>query len=171
MTLQATTNEVLWRYETRQVNRQDGSVEIVRILNDDMLGHWSPNGPLAFEKSILWLQPIQDLDFVRVGWVRNAQSRRGPLYVRGVGMMLGYAKLTTDAPRDSNTMSFSRRLFYLTEDDLQLNANQIPPGAYSPHTILPGVMGTAPALKDLDRGYPAWIGRSSDVTPPVSAAS
>jgi hypothetical protein len=170
MTIDPNSHEPFWRYETRKVNRQDGSIEIVRILNDDMLGHWSPNGPLAFEKSILWLQPIKELDFVRVGWVRNAQSRRGPLYVRGVGMMLGYAKLTTDAPRDSNTKSFTRRLFYLTEDDLQLNANQIPAGVYCPHSILPGVTGTAPAMKDIDRGYPAWIVRH-DATPPVSAAS
>jgi hypothetical protein len=143
-------------------------LEIVRILNDDMLGHWSPNGPLAFEKSIVWLQPLSELDFVRTAYVRNAQSRRGPLIVRGVGMVLGYSKLTADAPRDSATKNFTRRLFYLTEDDLQLNLNQIPPGVYDPMTILPGETGSAPVVKD-DRGYPAWVGRS-DTAPPVAVA-
>jgi hypothetical protein len=167
MSAQLTTEKPIWRYETREVNHSDGSLEIVRILNDDMLGHWTPNGPLAFEKSVVWLQPITELDFVRTAWVRNAQSRRGPLLVRGVGMVLGYAKLTADAPRDCNTKNYTRRLFYLTEDDLQLNLNQIPPGVYDPKSILPGIMGKAPTLKDLDRGYPAWVGRSDSV-PPVA---
>lgn len=157
-------HEPEWRYETRQFSHQDGSLEIVRILNDDMLGHWTPDGPLAFEKSIVWRQPITELDFVRIGWVRNAQSRRGPLYVRDVGMVVGYSKLTADAPRDATTKTFTRRIFYLTEADLLLNMNKIPYGVYDPKTILPGVMGEAPVLRDIDRGYPAWVGRAEAAT-------
>ena len=148
--------------ELREISLGDGSLEVVRVLNDNALGQWSPSRPLAFEKSIVWLQPIGELDFVRIAWVRNAQSRRGPLYVRDVGMVVGYAKLTADAPRDPQTKNFSRRLFYLTEDDLLLNLNQIPSGVYDPNTIFPGTMGTAPAPRGTERGYPAWIGRGAN---------
>lgn len=161
MNIQPETDELIPNFEMRQVNLADGSQEIIRILTGDVLGHWSPKRPLAFEKSVVWLQPIRELDFVRMAWVRNAQSRRGPLYVRGVGMVVGYTKLTADAPRDAHTKNFARRLFYLTEDDLQLNLNQIPRGVYDPKTILPGIMGDAPVSKDLDRGYPAWVAQSA----------
>ncbi len=171
MTDQPTADELQSLYETREVNHPDGSLEIVRILNDNMLGHWSPKRPLAFEKSIYWLQPISDLDFVRIAWVRNAQSRRGSLYVRDVGMVVGYAKLTADAPRDANTKNFTRRLFYLTEDDLLLNLNQIPDGVYDPKTIIPGVMGDEPVRQGLDRGYPAWVGQSNHAAPPVTSSA
>lgn len=161
MNSQSDDGELVPTFEMREVHHADGSLEIVRILTDGVLGHWSPKRPLAFEKSVVWLQPIRELDFVRIAWVRNAQSRRGPLQVRGVGMALGYTKLTTDAPRDPVTKNFARRLFYLTEDDLLLNLNQIPSGVYDPKTILPGVMGEAPVQLGLDRGYPAWVGRSA----------
>ena len=65
-----------------------------------------------------------------------------------------------DAPRDPTTKTFTRRLFYLTEDDLQLNLNQIPDGVYDPKSILPGITGRAPRRHDLDRGYPAWAIRT-----------
>jgi hypothetical protein len=152
-------------FETREVSHADGSIEIIRILNDGVLGRWSPNRPLAFEKSIVWLQPIVELDFVRIGWVRNATSRRGPLYVRDAGMVVGYSKLTADAPRDPSTKNFTRRLLYLTEEDLQLNLNQIPLGVYDPKTILPGVLGEAPVRHDLNRGYPAWVGQGTAEIP------
>lgn len=145
--------------ELREVPHADGSLEIVRVLTDNALGQWNPARPLAFEKSVVWLQPISELSFVRIAWVRNAQSRRGPLYVRDVGMVVGYTKLTADAPRDPRTKNFSRRLFYLTEDDLLLNLNQIPEGVYDPNTIFPGVMGEQAVARGEERGYPAWIGK------------
>jgi hypothetical protein len=160
-------SDPLSAYEIREISHADGNVELVRILNDGMLVQWSPNRPLAFEKSIVWLHPIAELDFVRTAWVRTAKSRRGPLYVRDVGMVVGYSKLTADAPRDPRTKNFSRRLFYLTEEDLLLNLNQIPQGVLDPKTILPGVTGEAPLRRDLDRGYPAWVSQSTDITPPA----
>jgi hypothetical protein len=155
------SSELTPTFVMRKVNLPDGSVEIVRVLTDNVLGRWSPKRPLAFEKSIVWLQPLAELDFVRMAWVRSAQSRRGELLVRGVGMVVGYSKLTADAPRDPTSKNFTRRLFYLTEEDLLLNLNQIPTGVYDPKTILPGIMGEAPARHDLDRGYPMWVGQSS----------
>ncbi|MGE0757152.1 MAG: DUF6009 family protein [Pirellulaceae bacterium] len=140
----------------RALRHPDGSHEIICVLNDETLQKWVPNQPLAYEKSILWLHPIQDLDFVRVAYIRNANSRRGPLVARGVGLVAGYSKLTEDAPRDPRTQVFTRRLFYLTEEDLSLNLNQIPTGVFDPRTILPRRQGRAPRRADLNRGYPWW---------------
>lgn len=143
--------------EFRRQQNADGSLEVIRVLNDVSLDEWSRQDPLSFEKSIVWLYPIDEVDFVRVATIRTATSRRGPLYVSGVGMVVGYSKLTVDAPRRAATNTFQRRLFYLTEDDLQLNLNQVPPGVFDPKTILPGVRGTGPCRGDIDRGYPWWV--------------
>lgn len=157
--------------EMRTVRHRDGSQEIIRVLTDEVIGGWTPNRPLAFEKSIVWLEPIDELDFVRVAYVRNATSRRGPIYVRGVGMVVGYSKLTVDAPRDPSSRTFTRRVFYLKEEDLLLNLNQIPAGVTDPKTILPGIEGEAPKIKDLNRGYPWWACQPETVEPPSPAGS
>ncbi|MDP6556854.1 MAG: hypothetical protein QGF59_06380 [Pirellulaceae bacterium] len=41
---------------TRRVSRPDGGEEIVRILDDHLLHQWQRENPLAFEKSIVWLE-------------------------------------------------------------------------------------------------------------------
>jgi len=157
--------------ETRTVRHPDGTQEIVCILNDEVLGGWTPRRPLAFEKSVVWLQPITEFEFVRVAHVRQANSRRGPLIARGAGMVVGYSTLTVDAPRDPITNTFSRRLFYLTESDLQLNLNQIPPAVLDPKTILPRVEGQPPRARNLDRGYPKWACQSVVEAPSVTAST
>lgn len=65
----------------RTVPREDGGLEILRILDESVLRSWSPNDPLSYEQSIVWLHPLDGLDFVRVAYVRNSKSRRGPLSV------------------------------------------------------------------------------------------
>ena len=144
---------------TRTVTRGNGSREIIRILDDDVLSRWRRDNPLAFEKSIVWLQPIETLDFVRVVTIRHAKSRRGPLLVKGAGVILGYSKLTSDAPRDPQTNTYTRRLFYLKEDDFELNMNQFPEGAIDPQTVLPGIAGESPDLQQIERGYPWYVCR------------
>lgn len=153
---------------TRTVTRADGSLEIVRILDESLLGRWSPDQPVSYESSILWFQPLDGLDFVRVAWVRNAKSRRGPLIVSGANMVLGYSKLTDDAPIDPVTQSYTRRLFYLREEDSLLNMNQFPKDSIDPHTILPGYLGDLPRVEVVERGYPRYISRSElGLAPPV----
>ena len=142
---------------TRIYHRADGGTEIVRILDDHLLKEWQRENPLAFEESILWLSPLKSLDFVRVLEVRNARSRRGPLAVASSSLVLmGYSRLTADAPFDPGTMAYHRRLFYLKEEDFQRNMNDFPAGALDPQTILPGVSGSAPNLQQVERGYPWW---------------
>jgi hypothetical protein len=144
----------------RTVPRDDGGMEILRILDDSVLGRWTPDDPLSYEQSIVWLQPLDGLDFVRVAYIRNAKSRRGPLAVGGTGMILGYAKLTEDAPVNRETGRYTRRLFYLKEEDSQLNMNQFPAGSIDPRSVLPSVFGEPPREEDVERGYPWYISRS-----------
>ena len=145
---------------TRRVSRPDGGEEIVRILNDRLLHKWRRENPLAFEKSIVWLCPLETLDFVRVATIRNAKSRRGPLLCTAGVTILGYSKLTPDAPCHPQTRAYTRRLFYLMESDFELNMNQFPAGSLDPQTILPGVAGSAPDLEKIERGYPWWLCRA-----------
>jgi len=155
---------------TRTVQLADGSIEVVRILDDHLLKGWQPNNPLAFEKSILWLSPIESLDFVRVGHVRRAQSRRGPLVCSHSDVvLLGYSKLTCDAPVDPATKAYRRRLFYLRENDFLLNMNEFPDGAIDPQTILPGASGSPPNLQEIERGYPWWRCRGATAAQPTAA--
>jgi hypothetical protein len=150
---------------TRRISRPDGREEIVRILDDRLLDKWKRDNPLAFEKSIVWLRPLETLDFVRVATIRTAKSRRGPLHSLTGITILGYSKLTLDAPLNPQTRTYTRRIFYLTENDSELNANQFPKGALDPQTILPGVAGSAPDLAKVERGYPWWACRAGLLNP------
>ena len=143
---------------TRTACRADGTSEIIRVIDDNVLKRWSPKNPLAFEQSIVWLQPIDGLDFVRVAIVRMAKSRRGPLSCSGRDIAVGYSKLTVDALRDPATGFYVRRLFYLRERDSQINMNQIPPRAIDPRSLLPGLDGQAPRADH--RGYPQYLCRT-----------
>ena len=135
-------------------------MEILRILDDSVLGRWSPDDPLSYEQSIVWLQPLDGLDFARVAFVRDATSRRGPLAIGGAWMILGYSKLTEDAPRARETGLYTRRIFYLKEEDSLLNMNQFPKGSIDPRSVLPSVFGEPPREEEVERGYPWYVSRS-----------
>lgn len=75
-------------------------------------------------------------------------------------LVLGYSRLASDAPRHPVTGGYLRRMFYLLEQDTQLNMNQFPPEARDPRTILPGVQGDAPSVAEWDRGYPRHMSRT-----------
>ena len=128
----------------RTVTHTDGRCEIVQVLDDDQLQDWSSSDPLGFEASIMWLYPPQKIPYVRVMTVRNCKSRRGRLSTGGTGRVLGYSRLTSDAPFNSETGGFIRRVFYVRETDLQDNRileAPIPEQAVNPTSIAPGVHG------------------------------
>ncbi len=127
--------------KTRRMQHQDGRTEIVRVLSTEDLIAWSDDHPLAYEKSIVWLEDIEKLDYVRVVRVTCAKSRRGPLVVNSGERVVGYAKLMADAPRDAKTQRFARRLFYLKDSDRMDGSGSIPANAVDPRTVLPGVAG------------------------------
>lgn len=130
--------------KTRQVQHKDGKLEIIRILSTDDLIAWSDEDPLAYEKSIVWLEDIQQLAYVRVVNVACAKSRRGPLLLNSGERVVGYAKLMADAPRNTKTQRFARRLFYLKESDFEFKQTVLPNTAVDPKSVMPGIPGDAP---------------------------
>ena len=131
--------------KTRMIKRQDGRVEVLRVLSTSDLSEWSEKDPLAYEKSILWLKDIKGVRFVRTVEVRCARSRRGALNLSTGERVIGYAKLTANAPRDRQTDCFTRRLFYLKPSDTEAQSS-VPKDAVDPRTILPGVRGEMPVI-------------------------
>lgn len=130
--------------KTRTVMRKNG-YEVLRVLSATDLTEWSDDDPLAYEKSIMWLEDIDPIRFVRTVEVRCARSRRGALNLSTGERVIGYAKLTPDAPRDPKTDHYTRRLFYLKASDTDPRSS-VPPDAVDPRTILPGVRGHAPIM-------------------------
>ncbi|HIN54989.1 MAG TPA: hypothetical protein EYM79_11815 [Planctomycetes bacterium] len=130
--------------KTRTVYHSDGRIELRRIMTAQSLKHWDRKYPLAYERSILWLKPIGGRVFVRVAVVRNARSRRGPLLAGNSDqVVLGYSKLTVDAPlMPGNEMCYLRRVFYVTQQDVLLNEySGLNENCLLPGSILPTVWG------------------------------
>ena len=59
---------------------------------------------------------------------------------------------------DPETGGFTRRIFYLREEDSGLNMNCAPLGSVDPKTVLPGVAGQPP--RPPERGYPYYLRRA-----------
>ncbi len=131
--------------KTRTVKRKNGCIEVMRVLSASDLSEWSDRDPLAYEKSILWLQDIDSVRFVRTVDVRCARSRRGALNLSTGERVIGYSKLTPDAPRDRETHCYTRRLFYLKPSDTD-ELSRVPVDAVDPRTVLPGVHGETPII-------------------------
>lgn len=128
----------------------NGAREVIRLLAPEDLEGFSYDDPLMFEKSIVWLEDVESLLFVRVKVVRAARSRRGRISFGGKARVVGYAKLTRDAPRCPETNGYMRRVFYRREDDLAIPETAYPESAYDPTTIVPGKTGRR--LREPDTG-------------------
>lgn len=127
--------------KTKTVRRTDGKVEILRVLGPGAMDEWNRDDPLAYEKSIVWTVDISRLDYVRVTTIHSARSRRGPLEASGPIRVVGYAKLTSNAPRNPDGATYSRRMFYVKDEDGRADA--APSNAIDPRTVLPGFPGRA----------------------------
>ena len=129
--------------KTRIRELKDGAQEIIRLLSPDELEAWSKDDPLSYEKSIVWLSDISKLPFVRARVVPGVMSRRGPIYLGDDAHVVGYSKLTPNAPRSVESNGYIRRVFYLKPSDMAPGPAEIPSSAVDPKTILPGVIGEA----------------------------
>ncbi len=141
---------------TRTLQHPDGRVEIVRLLTGPALGAWSPDKTLSFEGSLMWLCPLESLDYVRVGFV-HAPRRTGRVALAGGLAVVGYANLHADAPPHPRHNAFVRRVFYWRPEDLDRNLNRVPEGAVDPATLLPGYEGAPPDLDGIKLGYPRHL--------------
>lgn len=142
---------------TRTLQHPDGRLEIIRVLTGPMLDEWSPDQFLSYEGSLVWLCPLESLDFVRHGVVDNAARRTGRVTLSAGLMVVGYANLLTNAPRHPRTGGFVRRVFYWRPEDLQRNLNRPPEDAVDPATLLPGHEGAAPHINGIEAGYPRHL--------------
>ncbi|MFV1963805.1 MAG: DUF6009 family protein [Pirellulaceae bacterium] len=140
--------------KTRSVRYPDGRCEIIRVLSADDLADWSDDDPLSYEKSVVWLEDVTSLPYVRVAEVRCARSRRGRLRLSSRERVVGYSKLMADAPRDPATKRFTRRLFYLKDTDVDSSEDPAPEHAVDPGTVLPGTRGKRPASRRHGRDPP-----------------
>jgi len=127
--------------KTRTIRRKDGGIEILRVLTFDGLAQFSLDDPVSFEKSIVWMEEVDDFRFVREAMICDAKSRRGALHMSS-GRVVGYSKLTSDAP--ANDGRYSRRVFYFKSGDDPLASGDIkfPSNAVDPKSIVPGVRAT-----------------------------
>jgi hypothetical protein len=129
--------------KTRIRELKDGAHEIIRLLSPDELEGWSKDDPLSYEKSIVWLCDVSKLPYVRTRVVHGAVSRRGPIYLGDEAHVVGYSKLTPNAPHDPESNGYIRRVFYLKPSDMTGDRKEIPSSGLDPRTILPGVIGEA----------------------------
>ncbi|MFD0479963.1 DUF6009 family protein [Nonomuraea thailandensis] len=81
---------------------------------------------LAHEIELVWLEDIQDLDYVRQSLDRLPTRGRKPAYYRN-GRMVGYAILGSTAKGSPASGTFLRRVFWLAPHD----RDQQPQGFYS----------------------------------------
>jgi hypothetical protein len=128
--------------ETRTVTHEDGRSEVIRVLDLDELDAASFTDPVSYEKSIVWLEDISEVDRVHVALVRCCNSRTQPLELEGLGRLIGYSKLTSNAPLDPQTRLFTRRIFIIPDDDEGLkitNRYVVPAGTVDPKQILPSI--------------------------------
>ncbi len=127
--------------KTRFRYLDEGGLEVIRLISPGDLEGYDKDDPLLFEKSIVWLEDVEALPFVRVKVVRTARSRRGPISFGNGGRVVGYSKLTPNARRCPTTNGYIRRVFYLKADDSTDPDAALPASAYDPRTIFPGEKG------------------------------
>jgi len=177
------------------VHHSDGSREILRKLSLDWLERCEDGNPLLYESSIVWLEDISKLPYVRVMEVARCKSRRGPMRQSNGGRIVGYSTLHANAPPDPAMGTFTRRVFYLKESDYnasRVGLHRLPADAIDPNTVYPGVPGASlnkpappaivpPAMPGLEPAAPSvapkrrrgdsvvldWLGVPEDAPPPL----
>lgn len=101
---------------------------------------------LVHEADVVWLEPLDGLDYVRQALDKTRRRNNKPPYARD-GRMVGYARLDDRAEPDPDSGLYKRRVFYLLPHD----RDSVPDGVYregapgeavDPRTIAPRSPGT-----------------------------
>ncbi|MFB7031430.1 MULTISPECIES: DUF6009 family protein [unclassified Streptomyces] len=98
------------------------------------------------ESELVWLENVEDLDYVRQSLDRLPTRRGRPAYHRD-GRMIGYAQLSPQAKASRSSGTFRRRVFWLLPHDRDndpegLYATGAPAEAVDPRTLAPGAKGS-----------------------------
>ncbi|MFF8610924.1 DUF6009 family protein [Streptomyces sp. NPDC015346] len=106
------------------------------LISDDEIKH---------ETELVWLEDIEQLDYVRQSLDRLPTRSGRPAYFRD-GRMVGYAILGPDSKASRASGTFRRRVFWLLPHD----RDTVPEGLYrasgpsegiDPRTLAPGIKG------------------------------
>jgi hypothetical protein len=100
---------------------------------------------ISHEAELVWLEDIDQLDYVRQSLDRLPTRKSKPPYHRP-GRMVGYAILDADADASRASGTFRRRVFWLQPHDRDsepdgLYAKSAPAEAVDPRTLQPRVKG------------------------------
>ncbi|WP_055690388.1 DUF6009 family protein [Streptomyces prasinus] len=100
---------------------------------------------IRHEVALVWLESVDELDYVRQSLDRLPTRRGKPAYHRD-GRMIGYARLGPRARPSRSSGTFRRRVFWLLPHDRDtdpdgLYATGTPAEAVDPRTLAPGVKG------------------------------
>jgi hypothetical protein len=100
---------------------------------------------ISHEADLVWLEDINNLDYVRQSLDRLPTRKGKPPYHRD-GRMVGYAILSPDAKASRASGTFRRRVFWLLPHDRDtepegLYARSAPAEAVDPRTLEPRIKG------------------------------
>lgn len=77
------------------------------------------------EALVVWDEDVRGLRYVREEITTWCSTRQGPIAWRGPGRRVGYTVLRKDAPNNGQPGRFTRRVFWLRDND-----NDTPGGPY-----------------------------------------
>ncbi|MEW1914507.1 DUF6009 family protein [Kitasatospora sp. NPDC085895] len=102
-------------------------------------------GDLSHEASVVWLEDLNPLDYVRQTIDKTPRRRNKPRWAR-YGRMVGYAELDDSAEADTDSGLYRRRVFFLLPHDRDLAPDGLyaagaPGEAVDPRTIEPRRVG------------------------------
>jgi len=114
---------------------------------------------LGREVGVVWVDDVENPDYVRELVINWADTRQGPIHWDGAGRMIGYSVLAADTPNNGHPCCFTRRVFVLYSRDRDSDPNGLyetgaPCEAVDPRTVRPCHCGVI-----TDR---AWAGGSSN---------
>ncbi|WP_199546302.1 DUF6009 family protein [Streptomyces sp. N35] len=100
---------------------------------------------LVDEEAVVWLEPIENLDYVRQTLDKTKNGRGRPAYF-GEGRLVGYVDLIKNSESKTQSGLFRRRKFYLLPHDRPNRpggryAKGAPGEAVDPRTVEPGKVG------------------------------
>ncbi|MET9589259.1 DUF6009 family protein [Streptomyces sp. NPDC006539] len=100
---------------------------------------------ISYEADIVWLEDVDNLDYVRQSLDRLPTRGTKPVYHRD-GRMVGYALLSSYAKPSRSSGTFRRRVFWLLPHDRDsaphgLYAKGAPAEAVDPRTLAAGIKG------------------------------